>query len=129
MDITNIFKNKKYNKTKLINYGFSAEADNYVLRTYINNKDFLLEIIINKDGAVTSKVTDIDVQEEYTLHLAEIANGNFINKIKQVYNNVIHDILINCFDRDECVFTESISKKLWKAALTPKSCLNITCGR
>ena len=87
------FVNKEINYNKLIDYGF-RKNDNYILEKNICNNDFkvIIELSENKK---TSKVIDLETNDEYVLVDVEIT-GNFLGQIKEEYENIINDIIINC---------------------------------
>jgi len=89
-------KNKKINIEKLISYGFKEENNIYKYKTSLMNGDFILYIeIINSE--IKTKLVEKETKELYTLHLTD-SEGNFVGQIRDEYNNVISQIIENCFD-------------------------------
>lgn len=93
------FKNKKYNKEKLLKFGFKKEGQNYTYRQFLFEGQFEFEIKINSKN-IKTKLTEIQTKEPYTLHLIEGVEGEFIGKIKEEFNNVLEKISLNCFEKD-----------------------------
>ena len=69
-----------------------------------------------KRKKIRAKVIDICTSDEYTLHLSDIAvsKGAFASKIRREYNSLLDDILKNCFDLDNNIFKEFLSKQVIK---------------
>jgi len=114
MDISEKIKNKCLNSEKLLKYGFVQENNTYKLEKHINDNDFLLTVTIDEKEKIHTKIIDVYTSEEYTLHLADAANGAFVSKIREEHNSVIEDILKNCFELDNNIFKEITSKKVIK---------------
>ena len=99
MNISNILKNKKIDSKKLLKYGFVFSGDKYIYSTKIFNNEFLLNIefdIANINAK--SELFEISSGELYTLHFLADAEGEFVGKIKQEYENIIEDIKSKCFE-------------------------------
>lgn len=116
MDISENFQNKIINQTKLLKYGFIKDKNCYRLERYINDNDFLMTVLIDEKEKIRAKVIDICTSDEYTLHLSDIAvsKGAFASKIRREYNSLLNDILKNCFDLDNNIFKEFLSKQVIK---------------
>ena len=85
MDFYNLFKNKVVDFNRLIDFGFKKIDNNYVYSTKLQNSEFELTVIINSTGQIKTRLVDCDFNEEYTLHLADFADGEFVTKIKQKF--------------------------------------------
>ena len=101
-------KNKKFNREKILSYGFEVDGENFIRREKILNQ-MTLTIIIDKGGSVTTKIFDAD-GEPYTLHLVEGASGEFVGSVKAEYERVLKNIFEQCFD-DE-IFKSAQTLKL-----------------
>ena len=87
-DLTGELKNKKINNIKLLNYGFIK-------------KDHSYEAIINiSKNQPTAALIDLENNEEYILVDIKGASGNFVNRIKEEYENIIKDIIDKCMEPD-----------------------------
>lgn len=96
MDIEKeIFKRRVIQFDKLIPYGFRLEDDRYVYSLNILNDAFRVEVIIT-DKEVVGKVFDLAFDEEYTNYRIKNQNGEFTNKVKNEFENILKDI------RDKC---------------------------
>lgn len=108
--IKNIFKNKKVNLSKLMDFGFSREGADYIYRKPLLNGEFNLTVNITERGEVSAEVIDTDSKEIYTLHLSENAVGSFVGQIRCGYNETLEEISQSCFEPN--VFKMKQSKEL-----------------
>ena len=102
-----IFKKYKLDEDKILLYGFKKENDIYKYFKLFMNDAFRAEIYIDKNGKVTGKVIEIELDEEYTNFRMENAVGEFVNKVKEEYINILQDIANNCFKREYFIFEQS----------------------
>lgn len=96
IDIEEIFQYKQLNKEKCLQFGFSQRQGNYILRTPILNKQFILEIILNEN--ISYKVYDAKTQEEYILIHLENAKGSFVKEVREQVEHQLKKIADACFD-------------------------------
>lgn len=90
-----IFKKVILDYNKLLKYGFIQENDRYIFSKNILNDTFKIEITISNDNLVNGKVYDLKMNDEYTnFRLNNL--GEFANKIKIEYINLLEDIKNNC---------------------------------
>ena len=108
--ITRIFKNKKVNTSKLVSFGFQQEKSYYIFHKVLDKYSFELTVIINENGEVSTRMTDLSTNELYTLHLVDSAVGNFVGQIRSEYEYILTEIANNCFDK--CVFKSSQSESV-----------------
>ena len=110
MSIDSIFKDKKYNKNKLLNFGFKYQSGCYSYSTNMLDNQFELNVIINKSGKIKTKLIDNSSKDLYTLHLMEGASGTFVGQVREEYEKVLNSILEKCFDID--VFKSPVTLKI-----------------
>lgn len=92
-----IFAHKKISFDKLEAFGFQAEKDGaYVYTANISGGQFLLKIMINSFGKVTSRVFDNDTGDEYVLYRAENAVGAFVGKVREECAGIMQKIAGEC---------------------------------
>lgn len=90
-----IFKKSIVKEDKLISYGFKKNKDVYKYKKLINNDEF--EIIITyKDNKISGKIIDKELSEEYLSYRIESNQGEFVNKIRNEYINLLNDIKSKC---------------------------------
>lgn len=104
------FKNKSVILDKLIDFGFEKQDDIFVYSTPILDEQFLLEITINQNGELSTKLTDAFTQDLYTLHLVEDAQGAYVGEIRQAIADILEKISKDCFRPQ--VFKNEITQKL-----------------
>ncbi|MDE7079077.1 MAG: MmcQ/YjbR family DNA-binding protein [Clostridia bacterium] len=95
--VEQIFKNKKPNTKKLLNYGFRLGDNGYSFAKKILNGQFDLSIRIT-DNDIDTEVMDLSTNEPYTLFLADDVCGSFVGEVRAVYQDILLDIAKNCFD-------------------------------
>lgn len=88
-------ENRTIDYNKLLEYGFSKEKNQYILKKNILNNQF--EIIVNiSEEAKTSKLIDLTNDEEYILVDIEDSNGEFVGRVREEYQNILQDVITNC---------------------------------
>ena len=93
---TLLIKNKKLNRTKLLQHGFEVDRNNFIRREKILH-DLELTITVDNRGNVTTKIFDAD-GELYTLHCVESASGSFVGAVKAEHERILNEIAAQCFD-------------------------------
>ena len=107
MNIENeIFKRYNVDFKKLVKYGFKKENDNYTYCHSFLNNEFTAIININNKGIIDGKVIDNEINEEY-VGLRVNINGEFVNKVRDAYRDILINIRDNCFEHDYFIFNQS----------------------
>ena len=106
--IDDLFKNKKFNPDKALEFGFKKDGNNYSYQTNIVDDQFQLLVKTNAKDTPTTKLTDISNGIEYRLHLDPKATGKFVSVVKNEFLTTITDISKSCYDSD--VFKTKQSK-------------------
>lgn len=102
-------KNRKINYKELVKYGFKKEKDRYIYKTRIKDNQFEIIIVISEKEKY-SKLIDLENQEEFVLVDIESSNGQFVGQLRQDYDKVIEDVVINCTNKE--AFKSNQSKKV-----------------
>ena len=110
MTVSSIFKNKKVNFSKLSDFGFYRDGDDFVYSESVIEGMFRMDVRILSDGTLKARVIDVDNDDEYVLHLTNDAVGAFVGKVRTAYNNILQKIADRCFD--VCVFSGSQTQKV-----------------
>lgn len=95
-----IFQNKKINFTKLLPFGFQQTDHGHVYYKTLEESGFLMEVCIDGQGNVTTQVVDPLSGEPYTLHLVENSAGQFVGKVKKLYEQTLAEIAERCCEPD-----------------------------
>lgn len=95
MDYSYIFNNHELIIEKLLNYGFKQIEDCYVLKVDLNNQGFYAICTLSKQS-LRVKVYDKSFGDEY-LPFKINGSGGFVAGIKEEVNNLIDDLVLNCF--------------------------------
>lgn len=95
-----IFQNKKINFTKLLTFGFQQTEHGYIYRKTLEDSGFLMEVCIDAQGKLAAQVIDPLSKEPYTLHLVESSAGQFVGKVKTLYEQTLIEIAEHCCEPD-----------------------------
>ena len=90
-----IFKRTTINFKKLIEYGFKKEKDKYIYQKNFLNNDFQAIITIDNNENISSKIIDLQINEEY-INIRTEMNGEFVNKVRESYKEILIDIKNKC---------------------------------
>jgi len=95
-----VFKYRKPNINKLLSFGFVAIGNRFEYKTDFLDHQMELLVIVHPDGCVETKVTDIESEGEYTLHLVIGASGAFVGRVRATYESIVENIANVCFEPD-----------------------------
>ncbi len=101
-----VFKRTTVNFNNLEKYGFQKENDTYKFEKIFLNNEFKTIISIDGKGLVSSKVIDLQFNEEYTNIRTEM-NGEFVNNVRESYKNILIDIREHCFETNFFIFNQA----------------------
>lgn len=102
-----VFKKYKLKKSNLIPYGFIKEKDIYKYSKLFMNNTFRADIAIDNKGKILGKVTELELDEEYTNFRMENAIGEFVNTVRDEYIKILQDIANKCYEREEFIFEQT----------------------
>lgn len=102
-----VFLRSHINFSKLEKYGFIKNDEIYSFSKLFLNDCFKAEITISKEGKVNGKVFDLEVEEEYTSFRVEKNLGEFVNKVRDEYLNILSDIKNKCFEKDYFISSQA----------------------
>ena len=91
-----IFDKNIFNSKLAIAYGFSKVGDYYILQSDIDMENFNVIVKIGKDS-FEANVIELPFNEEYILFNVSDSKGKFVSKIRRNVNELIEDIVKNCF--------------------------------
>ena len=91
-----IFDKNIFNSKLAIAYGFSKTGDYYILQSDIDVENFNVIVKIGKDSFEVN-VIELPFNEEYVLFNVLDSKGKFVSKIRKKVNELIEDIVKNCF--------------------------------
>ena len=108
-----LFRKTKIDFDKLSEYGFKKDKSLYKYSKNIMNNTFKVDIEINNNGIVKSKVYDLAFGDEYTNFRIEDSTGSFVGQVRDEFKNLLKDIRNNCTTRE--VFLYEQSNRITKA--------------
>lgn len=103
----NLFKRKRMNIDKILQYGFIFSNGLYTYQKEIMNGDFILFVDIDKFGIVSTRIIEKAFNEEYTLYKVESASGAFVGQIRLEVEEVLKDIVNHCYDNSIYKYPQS----------------------
>ena len=101
-----IFKRTIVNFKQIEPYGFKKENNKYIFEKNFLKNDFKAIITIDDKGIISGKVIDLQINEEYTNINTEMT-GEFINKVRESYKDILIDIRNKCFENKYFIFDQS----------------------
>ncbi len=108
MDIENeVFKNMKLNIKSLVDYGFIKDENCYKYSKTFMNDDFRADIIIDENGRVFGRIFDLNMNDEYSNFRNYNQVGEFVNKVRDEYKNILEDIARKCFTKELFKFEQA----------------------
>lgn len=91
-DLSERLENRIIIKDKLIEYGFGKD---YVYEKILDNPNFKA-VIAYRDDTLTSKVVDLELDEDYVLVDVKTPIGRFAAEMKMEYEEIIQDVIDKC---------------------------------
>lgn len=101
-----IFKRTIVNFKQIEPYGFKKGNNKYIFEKKFLKNDFKAIITIDDKGIISGKVIDLQINEEYTNINTEMT-GEFINKVRESYKDILIDIRNKCFENKYFIFDQS----------------------
>ena len=102
-----IFKNKKFDKEKLLKFGFKSQGQNLIFKTKILDDQFELTCIVKTCEEFETKFIDMVSGDLYTLHLVDSAEGTFVGNVREAYDEVLTRIAEECCDDTYFVYPQA----------------------
>lgn len=95
---SDIFKRTKLDTDSLISYGF-IKNNNVYEYSKIFMDYFRADIMVDELGVVTGKIYDLNAEDEYINFRMENQVGEFVNKVRKEYENILKDIRKPCYGK------------------------------
>ena len=107
-----LLKNKIIDSSKLLKFGFKKNKTWFIYEKSVCDNRF--SVIIKTDGnTMTSKIIEKEFDEEYTLVDVENAQGEFVGKIRAIYEEIIDKVIDECTTIDISSLKDSEEIKYW----------------
>lgn len=110
--IEQIYKNRKFNENKALQFGFKKNGDYFCFNKEILDGQFLIGLKIYNNNQIYADVIEISTGEPYTLFLVDNAVGEFVGKIRMEYEKFLKEVSKECFDDN--IYKSETSKKVIK---------------
>lgn len=95
-----IFKDLKIDYHKLLKLGFVKAGNCYTYETKIIDNQFALIIKIDMNNRVSSDVIELETNEKLTIYYISTSTGEFIGRIREIYNNIIEKVKNTCCSKN-----------------------------
>lgn len=102
-----IFKRSYPSIDKLIAYGFIKQAENYVYTENFFDDTFKIEITITSTNQVKGRIYDLELDDEYLAYRIEHPKGEFVNKIKDYFEQKLLDVKKKCFIDNNFIYPQA----------------------
>ena len=108
--ITQIFEKRTPDYNKLAAFGFKEEGGAFVYQRQILEGQFSMLVKVS-GGEVFTRVTDTETGDEYTLFLAEGAEGSFVGQVRAEYESALSEIAEKCFNKNmfKYAYTQAVA--------------------
>ena len=105
--IADVFKRTKAIPSKLKAYGFVVDKRKLVYVKKLMDENFEARLSVDKNGKISGKVYDLDMDEEYTNIYSDSQYGAFVSQIRNAYIELLEDIREKCFEKEEFLFSQT----------------------
>ncbi len=92
----NIFNKRIIIYDKLVPYGFKKTGNKYLMSKLILNNTFKIEVTVSNHGKIKGKIFDLSSNEEYTNFRVEKITGEFVSRVKELFETFLLDISKEC---------------------------------
>ncbi len=110
-EVDSLLKNRVFDFSKLIDYGFQEKVDYLEYQKIILEK-FKLIVNISKKQKLSYQVIDQNTKEEYLPLKVVTINGDFVGKVRENTLKIIKDIINKCSNKD--VYKSNQTKEIIK---------------
>lgn len=113
--LNELFKDKKPDFQRLIDFGFSRVSGDYIYSTSIFDGQFSLNITVSSEGRIHTDVIGLSSGETYALHQVQSAYGVFVGRVREEYQTILSAIAKECFSRDvfRSYYAKQVIEYIW----------------
>ncbi len=101
-----VFKRCSFDNKRLLEYGFIKNNDNYYYEKYFHNNEYVAKLEVN-NNYLDGKVIEVSFNEEYNNIRVKDIVGDYVNKIKNEYIDILNDIKDKCCIKKYFVYDQS----------------------
>ena len=77
---------------------YKIPVESYYITTNFLNDNYKAYITVHKSGALTGRVYDLEMDDEYTLIRCESSKSEEVNRVKEAYKKILEDIKKKCYE-------------------------------
>ena len=103
--ISDVFRKTRPDRKKLKKFGFMEEGDCLFYEREFADGAFLAKITVDENDAVTGKVIEKELDEEYVNIYSQY--GAFVNQVREGYISILEEIRDACFVKDDFLFPQT----------------------
>ena len=92
---------------KLTDYGFIKKNNLYKKEIFFLDNSFKAVITVSNKGEISSKVYDIENEDEYLPLRIKGSQGEFVGSVRSEYENLLNKIRKNCFVENNFITSQS----------------------
>jgi predicted DNA-binding protein (MmcQ/YjbR family) len=102
MDYSSLLDEYSPAENKLLAYGFSKKAEDFILKKDMAEKDFFLQISFAYPNKLKAMMFDKTTGEEYLPFSLITMQGDFVSKAREEAESYLKDVIASCFVRNSC---------------------------
>lgn len=107
-----IFATYRFEKDKLLDYGFEDLGNVFIYNKDFLNGDFKAQIVVDKNGKVNGRVIENAFNEEFVQLKNESYHGEFMGTVREAYKEILIDIRDKCFKKE--IFVSNQANRITK---------------
>lgn len=102
-----LFASYRAKEDRLLEYGFEKCSDVFIYQKDFINDEFKALIFVNKNGEISGKVIEKEFNEEYSQLRIDSFHGEFVNKVREAYKDILINIRDKCFRKEMFVSNQA----------------------
>lgn len=97
MDFSSVFRTHDFLEDAAISYGFRKKGGVFTLERALPETDGLAAVVTVHGREMTVSVVELPDRVPYALFEVESAEGAFVDRVRQEAENLVRDVMENCF--------------------------------
>ena len=97
MDFSSVFRTHDFLEDAAVSYGFKKKGGVFTLERALPETDGLAAVVTVHGREMTVSVVELPDRVPYALFEVESAEGAFVDRVRQEAENLVRDVVENCF--------------------------------
>lgn len=97
MDFSSVFRTHDFLEDATVSYGFKKKGGVFTLERALPETDGLAAVVTVHGREMTVSVVELPDRVPYALFEVESAEGAFVDRVRQEAENLVRDVVENCF--------------------------------